>query len=161
MKAEELRIGNLMADAHGLLCKVVEIQEDGYKTQPINPLQQIPVFQSGDSIKPRVPIPLTEEWLIKFGFERNEDDYYQKESESGDWVFLEELFGSWCVSVPYIWIETVPEERRKEAGLFAESKYVYNMVNGDGGFDTVHSLQNLYFALTGEELTITEKESTL
>ena len=73
------------------------------------------------------PIPLTEEWLLKFGFEFDEeDDGYQK--------------GKYKVSVSdegclfFINIGYYPEE-------IAEFNYV-------------HQLQNLYFALTNEELIL-------
>lgn len=72
------------------------------------------------------PIKLTEKWLLKFGFLLDEeDDGYQK--------------GKYKVSVSdegclfFIYIGYHPEE-------ICEFKYV-------------HQLQNLYFALTNEELT--------
>ena len=73
------------------------------------------------------PIPLTEEWLVKFGLIRigfNEDgnDIYTKGMEADVWIIK---CGDVCWLYQYDY----------------EIKYV-------------HSLQNLYFALTGEELTI-------
>jgi hypothetical protein len=68
------------------------------------------------------PIPLTEEWLLKFGFEITNNfqtkDRFQTHKQDG-----------------IIWFEY--------GYISIELKYV-------------HQLQNLYFALTGEELTITE-----
>lgn len=71
------------------------------------------------------PIPLTEEWLLKFGFKRIEVEGYP--------VFLNKIFA----------IEFYEEESDVlfENISIAQIKYV-------------HQLQNLYFALTGEELTI-------
>lgn len=75
------------------------------------------------------PIPLTEDWLLKFGFEEikisNSDDGYlysdyQLETENN----------------VLIWFSL-----RKELMDYKHVKHV-------------HQLQNLYFALTGEELTI-------
>lgn len=69
-----------------------------------------------------LPIPLTEEWLLKFGFERNileakhNSIIYYSENNIGIKGMLGTVKPSVC-------------------------KYV-------------HQLQNLYFALTGEELTI-------
>ena len=108
MKASELRIGNLVYDNLGgtLKIKGISLESD---------LSHIK------------PIPLTEEWLLKFGFEFDEeDDGYQK--------------GKYKVSVSnegclfFINIGYYPEE-------IAEFNYV-------------HQLQNLYFALTNEELIL-------
>ena len=74
------------------------------------------------------PIPLTEEWLLKLGFKNHLDT---------------------------IWIHW-----SKESGLFEISTRLpqgsYGLwINGTMGcFEYVHQLQNLFFALTGEELTI-------
>ena len=73
------------------------------------------------------PIPLTEEWLIKFGFVR-----------VGMLTMRLDKFTCYC-----------------------EEDYTDNFCLGDIElFDVVpkyvHQLQNLYFALTGEELTIKE-----
>ncbi len=66
------------------------------------------------------PIPLTEEWLLKFGFEITDNfqtkDRFQTHKQDG-----------------IIWFE-----------------YGYIVVE----LNYVHQLQNLYFALTNEELTI-------
>lgn len=72
-------------------------------------------------------VPLTEEWLVRFGFSVNGvKEWYLKSYEfawlpgSGDWYYMCE-------------------------GAFASS-----------GMKYVHQLQNLYFDLSGEELTIKE-----
>ena len=107
MKANELRIGNIvyLVDKE----KIWEIL-DGHE---IDECDENPLVQ---------PIPLTEEWLLKFGFISNPyEDRYEKGS-----IHIE------CLKTKgetYLWIENMPH-----------IKYV-------------HQLQNLYFALTGEELT--------
>lgn len=73
------------------------------------------------------PIPLTEEWFVKFGFEKTSLHYFKKDgiiilSEDD---FFECLLGSVVVKLQY-----------------------------------VHQLQNLYFNLTGEELTIGGQDET-
>lgn len=77
------------------------------------------------------PIPLTEEWLLKFGFYTNgiNDIYYtlEIEEDSCDLYYLKED-KTIAIGQPY------------EAGG-TELKFEY-----------VHQLQNLYFALTGDEL---------
>lgn len=76
------------------------------------------------------PIPLTEEWLVKLGFES------QKTSHTDRMVYW-----SRCITIEYlksgsVWI-TILGIKRKDWNI---CRYV-------------HQLQNLYFALTGEELT--------
>ena len=108
IKAKELRIGNWMMGS------------EPFQIEP-NDIQGEPRWKA---------IPLTEEWLLKFGFELDiEDDGCQK--------------GKYKVSVSdegclfFIYIGYYHEE-------IAEFKYV-------------HQLQNLYFALTGEELQIKQR----
>ena len=106
MKNTELRIGNLVYDFTDH-CNVNILAED---------LTDVSNFK---------PIPLTEEWLLKFGF---------------DAIFSNEL---WKDSFGY-------SLESKGLGL----QYSYD----EGTFrvycEYIHQLQNLYFSLTGEELTI-------
>ena len=70
------------------------------------------------------PIPLTEEWLLKFGFDsktlifRN-GNFTMTWGNGGDYIDFQTIAGSYMIHVAH-----------------------------------VHQLQNLYFALTGEELEI-------
>ena len=60
MEAKELRIGNLFRFiSTNFIEYVSDIKTNGLKTPVINNV----------SIKDTEPIPLTKEWLIKFGFE--------------------------------------------------------------------------------------------
>ena len=77
------------------------------------------------------PIPLTEEWLIKFGFGISEFD-----NEMIDNVSLKD------VVIGYNYDRGILELEGE-----TESLYLNHIKH-------VHQLQNLYFALTGEELTI-------
>lgn len=74
-----------------------------------------------------LPIPLTEEWLTKFGFEKLTDRAYDR-------FLKQEKEFSMCIE----W--TV-------SGSYKLDYYLTEIRH-------VHQLQNLYFALTGEELTI-------
>ena len=120
MNASELRIGNLLRDKVSKTeLKVIELTEKNIVTYVIDrcrfPLQR------GWALE---PIPLTEEWLFKFGF----DNKYNK----GKFTIIpigklnyeqgRTYFNSWTI-------------------LNHQPKYV-------------HQLQNLYFALTSEELTL-------
>ena len=71
------------------------------------------------------PIPLTEEWLVKFGFEIALNGYWNKKED-----FMVELHNEG--------IEIIVD---------AERIRLFHITY-------VHQLQNLYFALTGEELNI-------
>ncbi len=87
------------------------------------------------------PIPLTEEWLLKFGFEKIDFKHIDGSISKG-------VFKNYpCVvesnkldegDTPYIFSRIVPSEPRK-MNYFNSIKYV-------------HQLQNLYHALTGQEL---------
>ncbi len=72
------------------------------------------------------PIPLTEEWLLKFGFEKT---WYGVEDAL---IELQKTEKGYILSI--------------NCNEYTEGKEFYY----------VHQLQNLYFALTGEELTIKE-----
>src|SRR5574343_622860 len=72
------------------------------------------------------PIVLTDEWLIRFGFEKKGKRY------SKDWFYL------WDDNSNIVFALAEMEEK---TGTYLVVKYV-------------HQLQNLYFALTGEELTL-------
>lgn len=141
MKATELRIGNWIeynSFELGGFYQVEQICEDsegfdGYYIKFRNGSFATSLEEEEDEDeddKIIQPIPLTEEWLLKFGFELDiEDDGYQK--------------GKYKVSVSdegclfFIYIGYYPEE-------IAEFKYV-------------HQLQNLYHALTGKEIKLKEE----
>jgi hypothetical protein len=82
------------------------------------------------------PIPLTKEWLIKLGFKKVED--------LGDMIYYQVNEGKRGYGVQY----------NHEEWVF----YLYTgndttpLIYDDIIFQSVHQLQNLYFALTGEEL---------
>jgi hypothetical protein len=77
------------------------------------------------------PIPITEEWLLKFGFEK-------KEGCINNIYFI--LAGKILIQYDLVY-NIVDFVKRVNFNVFISIKYV-------------HQLQNLYFALTGEELII-------
>lgn len=111
MKVQELRIGNLFQEQKTK--KIIEVIE----------LSQEKIVFSGvfSAEWQAEPIPLTEEWLLKFGFID-----FEKESFS-------------------YYIENNGEIVLKKSGL--DILYDYPI-------QYVHQLQNLYFDLTGEELSV-------
>lgn len=121
MKANELRIGNY-TDWNGSDRIVQSIDEWEIGEDTVLGRYYFPIIEVNG-------IPLTEEWLLKFGFEwRNTERDYFKEPYSIA------LFNSGIISFYH-------EDGESCVELNDELKYV-------------HQLQNLYFALTGEELTI-------
>lgn len=128
MKASELRIGNfIQTDYEGIL-EVININSEGFDYVDCRK----PNFKALGRFEVEVscnPIPLTEEWLIKFGFVSN--SYQDRYENKAIHVECNKTRG-----FTELWIERMPH-----------IKYV-------------HQLQNLYFALTGEELTLTEPCNT-
>lgn len=113
MKANELRIGNcLMSDG-------IPVQIDGrtifdfwhYGDNGVIPLRY-------------KPIPLTEEWLLRFGFEKS----YNWVDKSATIELAEKDNG-------YVMLE--------DSCYYCSQTLLY-----------VHQLQNLFFALKGEELEL-------
>ena len=121
MKAMELRIGDYV----NYRCDALDIH--------------IPVYQVGNGADIQVhenhgyfsPIPLTEEWLLKFGFRVRDDNEYL-DIRIRNMLYLAVHLRTLDVILGYNYEWTLP---------IKTIKYV-------------HQLQNLYFALTGEELTI-------
>lgn len=79
------------------------------------------------------PIPLTEEWLLKFGF---------KKDIIVDLYRLHNQFGS------IIYYPSTSAEKAKINFMLTGACFMNNTITN------VHQLQNLYFALTGRELTV-------
>ena len=121
MEAKELRIGNwIKCTKNNCLNKKGDFIIDEY--------EMVKILEHGQQFLE--PIPLTYEWLLKFGFEWcNEYDSYKKEAEEKTYYVT-------------LWRSGFIE-------LFIKEN---NFCSGTIPFKHVHQLQNLYFALTGEEL---------
>ena len=137
MEAKELRIGNLVKCNPKFSKEVstfVEYDDEIVKIKHISE-KETEWWSMGCHITQLIPIPLTEEWLLKFGFELNDDAYLKTE-------------GRQSISIP----------------RFNKDDDFYILYQEDVGcgynplryLDYVHELQNLYFALTGKELTLKE-----
>ena len=114
MKANELRIGNYVTHKDS---------PNWFPQLDIELLREI--TEEYHEFK---PIPLTEEWLLKFGFKR---------CENGD-ADLGKCYSSPNVSL-LMW--------------YGQDRADVSFWQGHG-FKYVHQLQNLYFALTNKELTL-------
>ncbi len=126
MKASELRIANLVYNEFKEVITVNSIRDAGV---------------NGYSIETIKPIPLTEEWLLKFGFEVigtyvNEGilvtDYGINITDCNNDEKL--IVSDWNMDV--------------SIGDYSEDDYYVCNFN----YQYVHQLQNLYHALTGKEL---------
>ena len=114
MKSTELRIGNIIT---GLSIEKVEWLGD----------QVVNLYSIGGYS----PIELTEEWLIKFGFKRVQEDKYGCHYENKEcWIYL------------------------THSGFEIEIITSYGRFNLSRTYKYVHQLQNLYFAITGQELSV-------
>lgn len=139
MNANELRIGNLVKINNDLL---PETKGQVYSVYGINERfdKEFPESKNVVSLRHKShnaryvrtysqfdefiePIPLTDEWLVKFGFEKSYKSFVK-----GDFTFI------------------------TNHGLAYKLTIITNLPK------YVHQLQNLYFALTGEELEIEKTE---
>lgn len=134
LKASELRTGNYLAIGDDLRRDLhydqISAIKDFYKVMNIDEQCQDVVleldYEQVDFDLSKVkPIPLTEEWLLKFGF----DSLGTYGFGIGKFHVVNRL-GKWCFPINH------------------ELVYLKH----------VHQLQNLYFALAGEELQITKQE---
>lgn len=131
MKASELRIGNFVGlnlkefpENYFTVFEVANsnmVVQDGLTPHGFRDLS----YFDAELLE---PIPLTEEWLLKFGFVDDNGSFY-KIPVGGSELFINPENGM------VVWIE------RNN-----------NVFNNPALIEYVHQLQNLYFALTGEEL---------
>jgi hypothetical protein len=122
MTANELRIGNYVKFGK-LFKKVVEIAEEGFYI----------LDKDGTTLKNTwadlQPIPLTKEWLLKFGFDGC-------------------TAPNKCIKVGYNDDDFI----HNQMSLMFKRNIIIKL-------NYVHQLQNLYFALTGEELVVSDAVS--
>jgi hypothetical protein len=127
MKANELRIGNWYYTNDG---KATQIDGHG-----------ISQFQDGEELDVEntfiSAIPLTEEWLLKFGFENNIHGNHNRYFKDGIYPrsFAFQFYKNGRVDFWY-----------GDFNVGNLNRIKYNPLQ------YVHQLQNLYFALTGKEL---------
>jgi hypothetical protein len=132
MKANELRIGNLVYFKHCDYEYNIP-RKINYTLKPnLVGLEKVSVNRiEYNNIE---PIPLTEEWLLKFGFDKVLNQYKKITDVSKDT----------SNNIPFII-------------LFLDNQFQYDDLRFRTNLEHVHQLQNLYFALTAEELTIKNK----
>jgi hypothetical protein len=123
MDAKGLRIGNIVCNksAENTESVVCGISNQGMIRFDYN-------IRSWYELRDIEPIPLTEEWLLKFGFENDRNGY--------------RLVDKYSLSISC-------DKDNKLHPCYGD-RILLNAVT----LDYVHQLQNLYYALTGEELII-------
>jgi hypothetical protein len=134
MKASELRIGNWV-EVEGFCCTVSELNITDVTITNHVAYENDVFCLLGNGVE---PIPLTEEWLLKFGFVKDAQifdiQYYEKQFLKAATLSIQ-LCNGIC--------------EKRNAGIGYDLEWIFI-----GDIIYVHQLQNLYHALTGKELTI-------
>jgi hypothetical protein len=136
IKVTDLKIGNLLIDPQNNICRVWSIEGAIGGTKEYILCEWIDGCETEDpstEIEDYRYIPLTEEWLLKFGFEK--DTYWKINIEQGGKNCL------WYNPNTKEIIIALYDFGDNECGMPTNVKYV-------------HQIQNLFHALTGEELEI-------
>lgn len=128
MKANELRLGNIIQYSDFKPSIIVNLNSKGFlEIEPSNCNGWISIAEQQAQ-----PIPLTEDWLLKAGFRRDHD--WSEPVFVHDDCLLFELHQS----PDGVWM------------------HVWDTAFTGAICDHVHQLQNLWFALVNEELTINQ-----
>lgn len=125
MKPSELRIGNWINTIEGP-AQVREITD--YERLAVGTDKRVVDLQTAG------PIPLTEEILLKAGFEKAHNDYHNTDQ------FRHPHFKLLL--------------RSEEDGSYTPCSHGQYLYSKGERINSLHQLQNLFFALTGQELEI-------
>lgn len=128
LKESELRIGNIIQLVFSDHTNIGIVESISTQSIQLNVIYSDGKNKLADNSE-RQGVPLTEEWLLKFGFEGHGEGIMQD-------IYTLKYFNV----------------QNSEAGFLHLGSQV--------ALRYVHQLQNLYFALTGEELTIKKEEET-
>ena len=135
MKTQELRIGNYIykkIHKKDTSLEVIEVLSINSSFDVLDVKNIGGYITEQCPLKDFEPIPLTEEWLLKFGFTRHHADY----------------------SNEVIYIKNIPDNNEFEWGAYPNELGSGIQIKNRKLLKYVHQLQGLYFYLTGEELTI-------
>jgi hypothetical protein len=101
-------------------------------------LKQVETLTKDKILIDFTPIPLTKEWLLNLGFKKDVDGSFMKNDIS---IFLDKRF---------------------KTNLFLqENQDNFKWFSYECKIQYVHQLQNLYFALTGDELIFKQQDYEL
>jgi hypothetical protein len=131
IKSKDLRVGNLVKDRGEKVIKIdfVEHVEEGYDTKfgqnvSVEGVDVHPFTEYSDKAN---AIPITEEWIIRFGFEKHENNWWRI-CLCDNWTYL--YWGPW---------QGFRLSINKRSVMLPHIKHV-------------HQLQNFVYWLTGDEL---------
>lgn len=127
MEAKELRIGNWVNIYDDYTSQVTGLTENGKVWCVKRPTDEKCAWNQVN------PIPLTEEWLRRLGL-----NVRQREADECTWLEFD---------FPVV----------EELVQSSDGTYFFDCDSDTLRIMYVHQLQNLYFSLTGEELTIKER----
>lgn len=136
IKATELRVGNYVHDEDERLCVVRKISTNSFQALLINGYNTTLSFK---------PIPITEQRLLEFGFEKVEK--YKNILDEIEFVKYSER------PFHHIYIRYFG----RDITVFNHSECNANEIQFISYCESIHQLQNLYHALTGQELTKKDK----
>ena len=133
MKTNELKIGNFVEIDQYPDDRIIIQIEDGIDIDQCGKLNAS-------------PIPLTEEWLLKFGFYLDKNQWYNIKYFTDCNESTEEM----CITINLASNRCAVFDAIEETDIVNILSYPIMTAKR---IYYVHQLQNLYFALTGEELT--------
>jgi hypothetical protein len=145
MKAEDLRIGNYV-NYEQTTHKLVSINKDYCSSIWIRDKNKIKLL-TNHGYKSIKPIPLTEQWLIDFGFKKSNHKWRDDSISEG--IFLEysdKGIGNYYIEITEYGFHFC--EFVREYNPYYEAHHIKILKD-------VNQLQNLYFSLTEKELTKT------
>ena len=147
MRASELRIGNLLQSDTNKIIKIVGVvKKDIYYYHNKKNLYVLELNNLNFQ-----PIPLTEEWLLKMGFEKSQEQWYTIKYFTDCDLATEQMAISYNLSsnrcAVFDAIEETDIVNILSYPIYTSKRVLY-----------VHTLQNVFFALTGEELIIDHNE---
>jgi hypothetical protein len=119
IQANELRVGNLL--------KAWFNTNNGFE-QTVIEISPMVIDEIYHGVTDYEPIPITEEWLLRFGFIKDPYMDYVYEKDGTEFRLLN-----------------------------AQCDLIINSVGVSVSFNSIHQLQNIYFAITGEELKMKDK----
>jgi hypothetical protein len=146
IEAKDLRIGNNFQNDEGniLTC---------FGVAPVDDSDQFNIWYGNELgfillEEEAKPIPLTEEWLVKFGFDR-----LDHANEYGEGFVSAH---GWCAKYSIDGLRILQPSEKSNWADKQDSFSIIGLNDVNLWVKHVHQLQNLYFALTGEQLTIKE-----
>ena len=136
IKPNELRLGNYVKYPFHEL-QVCQLFVDSFQGMYVGG-RGCYMYESCDGI------PLTSEWLLKFGFEKKPKN-----------TFKNIALPYYCLNGVCLFFNESPPDNTYLIGYGFNHGSDYYVATARW-IDSVHELQNYYYALTGEELTIQE-----